>query len=250
MINKIIKFHFICLAVLLLVVSYTFAAFFCELRFHGFDANGKNLAFSVYDGLEGSSTMVTTYIINVSSNQWTVSPLRMGDEEHVISTDTLKLIKYKLNNFGILDGNIGDHVVARRAAEIAPNPFRAVFVDGGYSGDQSGYGIAPPYYFRYNEKSSAFSTRSFEVLLSTFTIGHGENVELAAFKLSITNLATGKVKILQDDKKLPKSRGEVYQYAIKDIYVYHDVVAVFLAMENRIFEGSGVDYMVVTGTLP
>ncbi len=59
-----------------------------------------------------------------------------------------------------------------------------------------------------------------------------------------------KTFILQQDKKLPRSRGYVLGYGIQSVYVFKKHVAVFLSYSVPGFEGADVRQMVVTGILP
>ncbi|MFQ5632651.1 MAG: DUF2259 domain-containing protein, partial [bacterium] len=58
-----------------------------------------------------------------------------------------------------------------------------------------------------------------------------------------------KTKILQQDKRLPASRGCVYKYRIERVVLYENKIAVFLNLFKPGFEGPDVRHMVVTGSL-
>lgn len=287
--TKSLVIRFLLVVVLSVFLSrHSIAAIVWDLDFHGFDKEGKILAFTVHEREPECDPQVSSYFVNTTSNSWAINPLHLNivtltKSKHLENAfkkldkpkaedfayahfDELsnQLIDLELAKQGIQKGNVGDHAVSRRPAEIVPFPHRAVFVIGNYDFEQSGYGLGTPFPFSIQEAkqmtkniSAFFNTEPFwrispyDVQLSTFPGGlRFSEIELAAFKLTITNLQTGNIKILQEDTICPKPRGLVYGYAIKDIYVYRDVIAVFLAKEIQIFEGSGVDYMVVTGILP
>lgn len=269
---------------ILLHPSFLNAALFCDLDFHGFNETGEALAFTVHEQQPESFPMISSYIVDVEHNSFIGKPIHLTVdtyekdkrfshlfklEDKNYPNDALlkvhqQLIGPELRKQGILKTNFGDHVVSRRNAEIVPFPHQAVFVVGNYDFEQSGYSIGSPFPFSIQEarqvspklyafpsKEPNFRTCPYEIRLSTFQSGVGDYEEpLVAFKLIVENLVTGKTKVLQEDKVLPKSRGFIYGYAIKDVYVVNKSVAVFVAMSKRIFEGEGVDYIVVTGSLP
>lgn len=68
--------------------------------------------------------------------------------------------------------------------------------------------------------------------------------------LRVKNIHSGQAKILQQDKRLPASRGCVMRYRIQEVYVYQNQVAVFVNLFSPGFEGENLRFMAVTGTLP
>ena len=270
MINRNIKLFMIGLIVIIISPSISLGAVFNELVFNGFSDDGKILAFTVYQR-EDPGPFVNIYIVNVSSNELVQPVKSYGDEElfgksydntdfdnyeEKIRISAAKMIEPELNKFQIMKGNVGQYVVARRAEEIVPFTDYSVFaVDISYA-PQSSHGLNDPFPFALQDKEQLkkqIGRDVYEIVLSTFVAGyHSEfdGVPIKTFKLSITNLITNKEKILQEDKTLPKSRKEHFDYAIKDVYVYRNYIAVFIAYERRTFEDSAVDYLVVTGTLP
>jgi len=71
------------------------------------------------------------------------------------------------------------------------------------------------------------------------------------FNLTVTNENDKKSKPLQNDTKVPESRGCPLDYRIADVFVYQEkFVAVFINVFTPGFEGQNVRYLVVTGTLP
>jgi len=275
---------FIVFPLILILSSFLNAALFCDLDFHGFNEAGDVLAFTVQEQQPESYPTISFYTVDVKSNSFIDKPMRFtvdtyekdkrfshlfkSDDEDYPNKALLKvhqqLIEPELRKYGILKNNFGDHAVSRQNAEIVPFPHQAVFVVGHYDFEQSCYSIGSPFPFSGKEARQVspelyvspstdknFRTCPYEIRLSTFQSGVGDFEEpLVAFKLTVENLVTGKIKVLQEDKVLPKSRCFIYGYAIKDVYVVNKSVAVFIAMRKKIFEGEGVDYIVVTGFLP
>jgi hypothetical protein len=74
------------------------------------------------------------------------------------------------------------------------------------------------------------------------------------FELQLINLKTGQGWLLQKDKMLPSSRGEVTKYALKDAYVRGDKIAVIIRYDRIGGITAGKEfklgkYLIVTGSV-
>ncbi len=74
------------------------------------------------------------------------------------------------------------------------------------------------------------------------------------FELQLINLKTGQGWVLQKDKMLPSSRGEVTEYRLKDAYVRGDKIAVIIAYDRIGGVTAGKEFklgkfLIVTGSV-
>lgn len=222
---------------LMLALSSVWAGDATHLYFIGFSKDGRYLAFQQSGISAGEGTaFATLHVIEVIGNRYEVRPLETrsnNDDEAAALKSNLEQGKDKLNELGIIADNQGQQVVARPLSDISVDPKKAKFVLGVPLA-----GSAQKTYTVILEQKPAEAECA--------SLGKSQ-----MFNLAVINENEKKTKPLQNDTKVPESRGCPLDYRIADVYVYQEkFVAVFLNVSTPGFEGQNVRHMVVTGTLP
>lgn len=227
--------------IFLLLVTWLSSAWASEathLSVVGFSKDGSRLAFQ-QSGITGGEgiAIATMYFIDVVGNKYEEKPVEtrgsISDDEKAVLKANLEQTKDKLNELGIIADNPGEQVLARPLSDVGADPKKAKFVVG--------------------VPLTGLAHKTYTV---TLELKNGD-VECAnlgksqMFNLTVTNENDKKSKPLQNDTKVPESRGCPLDYRIADVFVYQEkFVAVFVNVFTPGFEGQNVRYLVVTGTLP
>jgi len=252
---------------------------YADLKFIGFSANGKYMAFEESGQWDGSGgDYATTYYIDVVNNKYAIAP-----SVFEWSMDSMKeslrrplLIRYQrsvaagLKRLNIVRGNTGSQVVAHLLTDWSfaekietetyfytsdgkeihkkvPNYAGAFLVQG----DSTEKVVFNPWLYPNN-----FNTDEYYELTLKKTLSNAgpceKNDDAYRIELTLQDKSHHRdleVQVLQKDSSVPKARNCPYGYHIEQVYFYKDKLAVFLNMFSQGFEGPDMRYMAVTGEL-
>lgn len=257
---------------------------YAELKFIGFSADGKYLAFEqfgewdVYSG----GDYATTYFVDVAKNIYAVAPsvyaFSENDAQHTGRfSQQAKFRRYQqsvtvgMKRFKIVGGNRGKLVVAHLDTDHSfekpvMKEIEITQSDGSlikkmmpfYEGDS----LLPS---EYNRNKIVFNPTIYPVnpdfeKLYELELKHisadkpcetrGIRVDTSMLELTIKEVdhqTESPLQILQRDKTLPAIRECPYAYHIEQVFFYKDSLAVFINIYTMGFPGSTMRYMVVTG---
>lgn len=228
--------------------SFVWAADAAQLRFLGFTEKGDYLSFQQFGQEDGSGTLYAIiYFLDVAKNDYALPPIKTTlteDEQAALGKDitvegvvalNLKAAEESLKKLNINPKvvNTGIHSISHPLTDISADRHQVRFsLDTVYTG-------LPP-----------VQTYKLQLQLKKGTAecyGIGDS---QMFSLSLTDEAKDKTRILQKDKKVPKSRGCPLNYRLQDVYVYKEkMVVVFINMFQLGFEGQNMRYLAVSGSL-
>ncbi len=229
---------------LFILPSNIFAGDYATLNVIGFSSDGKYLAFEEYGTQDGSGFPYSNiYFVETAKNSFAAPPvkIRIDNESATEATARIKAKKNaaaNLRKFKIVVGNAGEMVVARLITDLdAPerkdgkNQF-VKFTDYRTSD-----------YFS-DEYELALKTSETKIKACDYT-----DTPPLKFDLTLKNTRNenDKEKILQSDKTLPESRNCPLSYAVQNVYVYKNHIAVFLQVYTTGFEGPDMRFLAVTG---
>ena len=226
---------FIILFVLLLA-KVVFAGDASQLKIIGFSADGKYLAVEVSGVQDGSGIpYCEIYFIDVEKNDFAARALKLRGKEFDGSTlaglqaQAASAIAEPLQNLQIDKNNQGQM--------LSDHPLSDLTSDGCHVRFSTLPGIFPaPSGYQYDlyleQKSTGEKCFELETKIFALKLKQGE-----------------KTKILQQDRRLPASRGCVYKYRIERVVLFEKKIAVFLNLFKPGFEGPDIRHMVVTGSL-
>src|SRR5207237_11964 len=104
----------------------------------------------------------------------------------------------------IVEGNVGDLVVAHPLTDLSSDPHRVKFRMGA---------------------DDAHVRENYELVLTEIPV-KADNCfssdQTMIFELKLIDHATGAIRVLQADKVLPRSRSCPNAYRIQNVYTYHD----------------------------
>lgn len=259
-----------------------FAGEASKLHVIGFSEDGNYLAFQQYGITDGEGlAFANTYFVDVEENKYAANPVEtrgeadevkedeavkmeeneVAKEDEVVKAkenkgvnegetveenkevhedasldsvrqDNLKEAESQLETLKIIKGNYGDHVISHLLTDVGVEPLTVQFSVG-----------APLRGASYKTYTIALEERVGEA--ECFDVG-----EAKMLTLNLTNDAEKKIKVLQKDENIPKSRGCPLHYRIQEIYLYHkEFVIIFLNVFKPGFEGESMRFLAITGTL-
>jgi len=224
------------------LLGHASAGTYDDLYFIGFSKDGRYLAFETYGtgDCSGYGYSVITFV-NTEKNDWASNPIStvIDDETRTVQETrqeargvNKKKAFNQISNLGIVDGNVGAHVVSRLLTDLTT-----------FSG---------PIRFA-KEIGSMYRHGDYELTLKEMVANSKEcsvSDEPKIFELILKNKETNKTKVLQKDRTIPRSRRCANSYQISDVFIYNNYIAVFLNMFIPPgYEGPDMRYLVVTGTL-
>jgi len=196
-------------------------------RIIGFSRNGEYLAFERYGIYDGSGFPYSEiFIVNAIQNSWAITPriLIQGDTGEDDDADprkkNLNRAAAELARFGIIAGNSGRAIQFEHSADTETD------------------------LKRFTLKGISYALRLVEMSTERDCFGFGK---AKIFELTLTR--EHRTKTLQRDRALPRSRGCALRYTIDQVYIYRNIIAVFIAVITPGFEGPNIRQLVVTGTL-
>jgi predicted secreted protein len=221
---------------LVLASPFLSAADIARLDFLGFSRDGAHLVFEQYgDGFNAPYSEL--YFIEVAGNRWAHKPLLSAADENGASLAQLRqrnrqAARDLFAELEISGSRHGQHLVSQSLHNLSADPHQVRFTPA-----------LPP----TDENYTAYS-----LVLTEQDAGSdcGTAGSARMFTLRLRNEDSDSETILQQDRRLPSSRGCVLGYRIQDMYLYEQSVAVFLNIFLPGLEGQSMRYLVVTGTLP
>lgn len=227
--------------------TIAFAGDAAKLTHIGFSSDGKNYAF-MQSGIQDGSGFAYAEIrfIDTLNNKFSAPEVKViqQDEEVVtmlpeIEAEALKKAEATLKNLEI--STKGEVLVSRKISDLEARKLKEV----SFSNGALIHGLTAPQYKVKMTLSKA---------LAENCMNPGDGKKL---KLELINLQSKKISVLQDDKKLPASRGCVHNYEIEDIIVINPDqmseqaarIVVLVRTFTYGFEGEDVRYMAVSGAL-
>lgn len=239
-------------AAVLSLSSLCFAGDAAKLTHIGFSSDGKSYAF-MESGIQDGSGFAYAEIkfLDVVSNKYSAPAVSaMTKEEDTISNlldielEAIKKADATLKSLKISPYIKGDVVLSRKLTDLDAGKLKEVnFSNGPIIAGL----MAPKYKLKLTQSSVKVGT-------DAACIVEGEAKKL---KLELVNVQTKKATVLQEDKKLPSSRGCAHNYAIEDVVVINpdqmselaSNVVVLVRIYSYGFEGEDVRYMAISGRL-
>lgn len=223
----------------------TFNGDYFSIKFLGFSADGRYLAFEEMGFPDMQIGGKETFLVDTDKNSWVNKPhfvpyeiSTMGDDpsgiierpKEIIRRDNMSVKKY-LEAYRISGNLYGHHVVNGE-----------FFIADGQ---------------RYAPDSTSFTVynKIYKVQIKTENISIITGLKCPIYDIDLTKLEVtlennnGNLITLQKDKNVPRWRQCPYYYAIEDVYVYKDRIAVFLRLHLPGWEGGLYKNMVVTGKM-
>ena len=256
---------------------------YAEMKFTGFSADGKYLAFEESGewDVHSGGDYATTYFVEVAKNVYAAAPsVDDFSENNDLHTgrfsQAAQFKRYKssvaagMKRFKIIRGNTGRLVVAHLETDRSFEKSvmeETEFFDGDgkmvkkmmpfYEGDKLSPGYNPfkvifnPILNPINPRDDEF----YELELKLNPSGkpcevRGVDADASMIELTLkdnTHHTELPPRILHKDKFLPEIRNCPYSYATEQVYYYENNPAVFLDVYTMGFPGSTRRYMVVTG---
>lgn len=191
----------------------------------GFSRDGAFFAFERAGTHDGTGFPFSEiFILNVCKNEYAIKPIRFDNEaksatEQNTSAYNLKQAKTFLDQFGIVKGNSGTKTFSTSAG-----------------GERS-------IEFRYRDEKMKI------ILVETVTTGEDCMADLEVRKMTLSLSYKGTIQILQNDKRVPKSRACPFSYVIREVYCYEHAIVTLVDYQSPGFEGPDLRQLAVTGCL-
>ncbi len=209
-----------------------------KLKVIGFSQDGKYLAFEVYGVQDGSGMpYCEVYLVDVEKNDFVGRPVKLSGHEG--DGDDLALNTVREQVRGQVESRIAELEISGefQGELVVHNPIADLSDDGCHVRFSS-------HPVTYNEPEA----HVYEVFLEQEATG--DTCYYFPAQIFTLNLKhQGRIKTLQKDARLPKSRGCVYKYRIERVICFQNKIVVFLNSYRPGFEGPEVRHLVVTGTL-
>ncbi|MBU1105727.1 MAG: DUF2259 domain-containing protein [Candidatus Riflebacteria bacterium] len=237
--------HFFITLTFLLCVTISHAGDFAEFRSIGFSESGQYYSFAQIGIHDGSGfPYAELWVIDVLKNeQVATSSIELNDEnDEAVGTVEQALKKAieaaKLERFSIKSNeNPGSDLLIHLPTDHSTFTDNVFSLEPGIDGGASG--IAAKY-------KVILDTTETKPALKDIPTDFGPAKML---KLSIAGIeeASGTVQILQEDKRLPKSRAYPLEYSVRQVTTFKDGLVVIISYTTPGFEGPDVRYMAISG---
>lgn len=211
---------------LFLLNPLAFAGDKANFKFLGFTKDGAFCAFS-QDGVQDGSGFFygEVYILDVKKNNYAKKPLikRWEDPDYPQYTKVKK------------------EWIKERKLELQPWKI--------HLSNQTTY--LKPQDFQKNRMGFTYQNKKYQLNLNLSIFEKNcYGMEHDSKILDLRVWQGQKEKILQKDKRLPKSRGCAFDYQIAHVWLYKNFIAVALKVKRVGFEGPDTRWMMVSGQLP
>lgn len=244
-----------------LIVNNASAGNVSELTKTAFSSDGRYFSFTTYDsdGMSSTECLVTTFV-NVARNSWVTPPLKVctaqaGEFEgsnyrqfKQRSQKAKRAIKRWNRKLGIRSRNYSNTPVNRAAFRYhkQASQARRTFAR---PGESLTFANGRKNKYRLNLKRNSTSLSR----CNNYT-GLMFGQRPAMLSLSVKNLINGRSRMLQKDRRVPKSRGCPFSYRIQTVYTRPHrkgtAMVVLLQYFSPSIEGPNEKYLAVTGLLP
>lgn len=235
------------LLVSLLLSVFTFAGDASEYQKIGFSPDGKYFAFVQYGIQDGSGfAYAEAAIVNVDSNQFALKKRVVIETEAQVSATVARdmaIRQLSLTKYRIQSGkNLGRDLLVRLPtdhSEYGPAIFSYDFwAEGGAST------TIPKYEVLLESKAAEDTTEG--KWCSEFLAGSPQMLKLSLAGKEATD---GSIQVLQDDQKLPASRGCAFDYRVSSVTTFQGKIAVGVRYSQVGFEGPDVRTLIITGKI-
>ena len=236
----------------------------------GFSRDGNNFVFEEYGSTDGlGAPYVNLYAIDIARDKWLKgTPVRLQSSEAEVVAQEEKLADAGITDPFDMEEHTKDAIDALRAK--AAQQAQPVLKSLGnlYAADLRVHN--PPHELTSDARNVRFSVPGYrnlinnppEILAWGLTLEEtffpaGENCfalhdKMAGFTLTLTNEQTGEKIVLNDDKRVPKSRGCPLKYYVEQVLVFPRKdegfsLAVLVRYAKPGFEGPDGRLIAVTG---
>lgn len=231
---------------LLLFVTAAQAGTIADFRPIGFSESGQYYAFAQMGIRDGSGfPFAELWVVDVLKNeQMATSSIELSEEKNgSLGTPEQALEKAiaaaKLDSFSIKPGMVtGTDLLVHLTTDFSSftNNLFAFdsIIEGGASGAVAKYeALVETTKTEPNAKAGMPGDFGPALMLKLSIVGRDE--------------ASGSVQVLQEDKKLPKSRAYPLSYAVRRVTTYKEGLVVIISYTTPGFEGLDLRYMAISG---
>jgi len=171
-----------------------------ELDITGFSTDGKYFVFSQIHPGEYNGGSAQSYVIDVARNEWQSKPasVDVGEDEDVAYDEMKETVKIKRDSMRLKYGIPRDRYYDEEFAFIGMNENNVVMV---------------------NKQRYVLNLNVDNNLIELRIKGNGKDI------------------LLQKDKKIPSSRGNVRRYRLNKAVVFGDKIAVFVEYDSDVVTG-------------
>jgi predicted secreted protein len=224
-------------AFLVTLAAPALAGDFADREILGFSADGGIFAFEEYGEFDGSGGGYSNiYLVNTATNTWLDgTPVRVKPEDvdvplAAVRAEAARKARPILAKYGIVTAGVT--VVSNPATELSNNPYSIRFL---------------------TDKYANWTDRGWTLTLTPLPFPEPAGCEnlgpTRGFRLVLANPA-GIAETLQEDEKLPASRGCAQDYAITEVITFkperfNPVMIVLLNIVTQGFEGPDRRYLAV-----
>jgi len=220
-------------------LSLAYAGDAAGLSVWGFSQDGRYLAFEQFGVEDGSGLPYAEYyFIDVPNNAYATSPISADPKAfadkglEAAINDAKTRAKPWFDKLHLQSPQAGIRVIHHPLTDLGADAYNVAFSSqtplAGVDVDQ--------YELTLNERNTEQTCAGV--------------APAKILSLTLKNQHSGRSVTLQNDARLPTSRGCVIRYRIQDVYTYEDHVAVFINLFSPGFEGENMRFMVITGKLP
>ncbi len=222
------------------LAAAAFAGDYAKLEVIGFSTDGRYLAFEEYGTQDGSGFPYSSiFFIDTARNSFATAPIKVRIEketagEKLARTRAGALATKSLRQFAIVRGNVGNFVLSHLPTDLTRDGQKKLV--------------------RFTEDiGSMYHKGDYELELREMKVKvkpcdeYGDETSMFELKLNDRESATSRV--LQKDATLPASRGCALSYGVRSVYIYKGIIAAFLSVYTRGFEGPDLRHLAVTGKL-
>lgn len=240
--------RFLFVPALWLCAAALYAGDFADFRPIGFSESGQYYAFAQVGIRDGSGfPFAEAWVIDVQKNEQVATGIvelsdgnegGTGTPEQAFqkAIEAAKLERFSINKNAFLGTDLLVHLPTDHST-IANNIFAfEARAEGGASG------TIPTYEVKVETTKTKPATKD---------SAPGDYGPALLLKLSIVGReeAKGTVQILQEDKRLPKSRAYPLAYSVRRVTAYQEGLVIILSYTTPGFEGPSVRYMAISGKL-
>jgi len=222
------------------LAAAAFAGDYAKLEVIGFSQDGRYLAFEEYGTQDGSGFPYSSiFFIDTAKNSFAAAPIKVRIEketatEKLARTRAVALATKSLRQFAILRGNMGNLVVSQLPTDLTRD------------GQKKSVRFTEDIGSMYRKGDYELELREVKVKIKPCD-EYGD--ETSMFELKLHDRENSTSKVMQKDATLPASRSCALAYDIRSVYIYKGLVAAFVSVHTRGFEGPDLRHLAVTGKL-
>jgi len=222
------------------LAAAAFAGDYAKLEVIGFSTDSRYLAFEEYGTQDGSGFPYSSiFFIDTAKNSFATAPVKVRIEkeratEKLARTRAAALATKSLRQFAIVRGNTGSLVLSHLPTDLT------------FDDEDKQVRFAEEIGSMYHKGDYALKLNEIP-LKSPECQSYGDDT--FGFELTLSNKDGNATRTLQKDAALPTSRGCPLSYDIRSVYIYKGLVAAFVSVYTRGFEGPDLRHLAVTGKL-